>query len=317
MIRLATIGTSMITGMLADAVRVVDGITIETVYSRDAAKAAAKAAEFGAAGSSDDLDAVLASPDIDAVYIASPNSEHGAQVRKVIAAGKHVLVEKPAVTTADEWLELVGSADEAGVVLLEAMRTEYDPGTALVRSLLPELGVLRAASLRYASRSSRYDLVLAGERVNMFDPAMAGGALFDLGVYCVHAMVTLLGVPESVHADVLPVPSGVDGAGTILARYPGAVVSLEYSKISTTHLPSEIQGEDATLVIDHIASPRSVRLVRRDGSEELHELTQPQHELRGEVERFVELVSTGQDAAADHDRTTETLRIIEAVRAGS
>ncbi|GAA5035828.1 Gfo/Idh/MocA family protein [Microbacterium fluvii] len=314
MIRIATIGTSMITGMLVEAVSRVEGVRVQAVYSRDLAKAQQAAADYGAEWASDDLEAVLTASDVDAIYIASPNSAHGSQARRAIAAGKHVLVEKPAVPTEAEWLELVALADAAGVVLLEAMRTEYDRGTALVRSLLPEVGVLRAASLRYQSRSSRYDLVLAGERVNMFDPAMAGGGLMDLGVYCIHAMLTLFGEPERVASEVIPVASGVDGAGTLLARYPGFAVSLEYSKISTTQLPSEIQGEDGTLVIDHVSGARSVRLVRRDGTVETHTVDAPELDLAGEVERFAVLIAGGADAARDHALTASTLRLIEAAR---
>lgn len=316
-LRVAIIGTSVISGSFADAVAAADGIRIEAVYSRDAARAAEAATRFGAEWSSDSLDEVLGSPRIDAVYIASPNSVHAEQVAAAIAAGIHVLVEKPAVRTPHEWRDLVAQARDAGVVLLEAMRTEYDPGTALVRSLLPRLGPLRVASLRYAKRSSRYDQVLAGERVNMFDPALGGGALADLGVYCLHAMVSLFGLPEHLTAAVVPVASGVEGAGTVTATYPGLVVDLSYSKISTSQLGSEIQGEDATLVVDLIASPRVVELTHRDGTVERHEVEGDPHPLAGEIDRFVELITTGGDAGADQSLTEQTLELIERARSAA
>lgn len=194
------------------------------------------------------------------------------------------------------------------------MRTAYDPGLTVVRELLPELGALRTASLRYQKRSSRYAQVLAGERVNMFDPAFAGGALNDLGVYCLHVLVSLFGVPDGVAAASVRVASGVDGAGTVLARYPGLVVDLSYSKISTTHLSSEIQGEDGTLLIDDISAPRAIELVRTDGSRSLRTLDGPRNPLVGEVARFVELVSAGADAATDQRLTEQTLQVLEWVR---
>ncbi|SIT66770.1 Gfo/Idh/MocA family protein [Microbacterium sp. RU33B] len=312
-IRLATTGTSVITSTFADAVSQVDGIRIEAVSSRDGERAAAKAAECGAnwSGTYDD---VLASPLVDAVYIASPNSAHHAQALRAIAAGKHVIVEKPAVTTEAEWAELVERARQADVVLLEAMRTEYDPGMDLVRSLLADLGRLRHASLRYEKQSSRYAKVLAGERVNMFDPALAGGALNDLGVYCLHAMVMLFGVPDGLAAASVGVSSGVDGAGTVLARYPGFVVDLSYSKISSSAIASEIQGEEGTLVIDDIAAPRSVELVGIDGSRVRHDVEAPENPLVHEVRRFAELIASGGDASADQRLTGQTLRLIEEVR---
>ncbi len=313
-IRVATVGTSVITSAFVEAVIATDGIRIEAVYSRDTDRGAQKAQEYGANWASGSWDEILASPLIDALYIASPNSAHHDQVAAAIDAGKHVIVEKPAVPTVAEWSTLVERARAADVVLLEAMRTAYDPGLTVVRELLPELGVLRTASLRYQKRSSRYAQVLAGERVNMFDPAFAGGALNDLGVYCLHVLVSLFGVPDGVAAASVRVASGVDGAGTVLALYPGLVVDLSYSKISTTHLSSEIQGEDGTLLIDDISAPRAIELVRTDGSRSLRTLDGPRNPLVGEVARFVELVSAGADAATDQRLTEQTLQVLEWAR---
>ena len=220
------------------------------------------------------------------------------------------------MTSAAEWSDLVAAATRSGVVLLEAIRNEYDPGMTVVRDCLRRVGAIRRVSLRYQKRSARYDLVLAGERVNMFDPAMAGGALMDLGVYCAHALVALFGPPPRVLAAAVPVSSGVDGAGAALAVYPGFVADLSYSKITTSVLPSEIQGEQATLVIDHIASPRSLTLQLGDGTSEELTLPGPQHGLVDEVRRFVHLVESGDDPAQDHARTHQTLQVLDAIRAG-
>lgn len=314
MIRIATIGTSVITTHFADAVGATSGIELGTVYSRDADRARAFAARIGAPASGDDLDAILADPEIDAVYVGSPNAVHAEQVRRVIAAGRHVLVEKPAVSTAAEWSGLVDAADRAGVVLLEAMRTAYDPGTAAVRELLPSIGVVRRASFHYQKRSSRYTNVLAGERVNIFDPAMGGGALADLGVYGVHALVLLFGEPVTVQAAAVPLDAGVDGAGIALLGYPGFVADASYSKITNSSRPSEIQGEDATLTIDEIASPRLLVRTAIDGTVDEVRVDAPENPLVGEVQRFVDLVESGGSAAEDNERTRITLKTLERIR---
>ncbi len=253
MINVATIGSSIITVAFARAVSEVDGITIHTATSRDADRAAEFAARIGAPHSAHDLDAVFADPDIHAVYVGSPNAVHAEQVRRALTAGKHVLVEKPAVATSAEWAELCALAERSGRVLIEGMRIAYDPGMLALRELLPSVGVLRRASLHYGKRSSRYDDVLAGRRVNIFDPEMGGGSLADLGVYSVHAAVLLFGRPDTVQAAEVPIASGADGAGTALLGYPGLVVDVSHSKITNSERPSEIQGEDATLSIDEIA----------------------------------------------------------------
>ena len=314
MIRLATIGTSAITRSLIGAVGMADRITVTAVYSRDAARGRAFADSVGVADVFSDLTALLTSPDIDAIYVASPNTAHEAQSLAAIRAGKHVLVEKPAVTDAEAWAGLCREARDRGVVLLEALRTEYDPGLDAIRALLPTLGTIRRVQLGYQKRSARYDQVLAGQQVNIFDPAMAGGALLDLGVYCVHVLVSLFGEPDTVQAVSVTVASGADGAGSALCTYPGFVAEVLYSKITSSTLPSEIQGELGTLLIDQIATPSELVVERLDGTSTTYALPPIPHVLIGEVERFVELVESSGTASHDQDLTAATLRVMDAIR---
>lgn len=316
MINVATIGSSIITEAFGRAVAQVEGISLHTATSRDAARAAEIARRIGAPHAASDLDAVLADPAIDAVYVGSPNAVHAEQIRAAVAAGKHVFVEKPAVSSEQEWVALAEAAIERGVILMEGMRLAYDPGIGVVRDLLPTLGVLRRASLHYGKRSSRYDEVLAGRRVNIFDPEMGGGALADLGVYPVHAAVLLFGRPDSVRALDVPIASGADGAGVALLGYPGLVVDVSYSKITNAGRASEIEGEQATLSIDDLVSPRRVVRHAVDGDREAVEIPDERHSLRGEVERFVALVEAGGTAAAeDQERTRLTLETMARIRA--
>ena len=146
-IRVGVVGTGPITELFAAAVHEVDGIEIGAVYSRDAERGADAARRLGAAASVTTLEDLLASDLVDAVYVASPNGVHAEQCLRALTAGKHVLVEKPAVDSAAEWRRLTDVARDRGIVLLEAMRTAYDPGTALVRSLVPRIGRIRHANL--------------------------------------------------------------------------------------------------------------------------------------------------------------------------
>lgn len=318
MIRVATIGSSMITRRFAAAVREVEGIEIVCAYSRDPERAAEFAAELGAATSESDLDRLLASAGIDAVYVASPNSVHHAQALAAIAAGKHVLIEKPATTSAAQTAELVAAARAAGVVLLEEIRNVYDPGFALIRELLPRLGQIRRVSLRLHQRSARYDLVLAGETVNIFDPAMGGGAMYDLGVYCAQALVELFGEPEKVLAGLVQVAGGADGAGAALAIYPGFVADLSFSKITLPGLDNAIEGELGTLVFDDVCDPRRLTLRLLGGGEEEFTATSrgtdPLANMVYPTERFVQAVTDGADITAEQDRSIAAARVLDAIR---
>lgn len=314
MVRVATIGGGPIVRTFVAALAETPGIELAGTYSRDPERAAALAAEFGATASWSSLAALLASDEVDAVYIASPNSVHYGQALAVVAAGKHVLVEKPATPTAAEFTTLLAAAADRGVVVFEGMRNAYDPGTAKVRELLGELGPIRRVSFSYCQRSARYDQVLAGERVNIFDPELAGGALLDLGVYCVSALIDLFGAPDRVLGLPVPIRSGVDGAGVALAAYPGFVADLSYSKITASGRPSEIQGEAATLTIDHITAPRRLEVRTLAGEVREHVIDLPAANLRYELARFCDLVAGRGTPEPDHDRTLATLRVIDALR---
>ncbi|MDF2990759.1 MAG: putative dehydrogenase [Microbacterium sp.] len=314
MIRIGIVGTSSISQRFAEAVGVVEGVEVSRVASRDEGRARAFADMIGAAGTAIGLDELLAADDVDAVYLASPNSAHAAQAQAAVDAGIPVLVEKPATLTAPQWEELVARADARGVVVLEAMRSAYDPGVAALAELLPRLGRVRRVSLRYEKRSARYDHVLAGEQTNIFDPAMGGSALRDLGVYPLHALVQLFGVPRSVHGVRIGIASGTDGLGSALAAYDGFVADIAWSKITDSSLPSEIQGEDATVRIDAIDAPRLLELTPHGGDTEVFPVEAHENVMVGEVVRLRDAI-LGADVSADHDRTTATLRIVDALLA--
>lgn len=272
-VRIATIGTSMITGMFLDALEACEGATFVGAYSRSAEKAEEFTRAHGGTTHWDDLDALAASSEVDAVYIASPNLLHKPQALQMIAGGKHVLVEKPLATNATDAEEVLEAARAAGVQAMEAMRLVHDPGYVAIAEALPKLGVLRRATLRYGKYSSRYDLVLKGEHTNIFDPSLATGALMDIGVYPVNAMALLFGRPDDIACfadtrDVTGEGDLIDLCGSILADYDGHIVEVAYSKVTDDLLPCQIEGEEATLVFSPATAPQDITITHRDGSQE-------------------------------------------------
>ncbi|MDQ1123515.1 Gfo/Idh/MocA family protein [Microbacterium trichothecenolyticum] len=310
MIRIGIVGTSSISERLAEAVGELEGVEVSRVASRDGRRARAFADAIGAPGIAVGLDELLAASDVDAVYLASPNALHGDQVRAAVDAGIPVLVEKPAVLTAGEWDAAVSHARARGVVLLEAMRTAYDPGLAAVRAALPRLGEIRRVSFRYEKRSARYDHVLAGEQTNIFDPALGGSALRDLGVYPLHALVRLFGAPRAIRGVRVGIASGTDGLGSAIAAYDGFVADVAWSKITDTGLPSEIQGEQGSLSIDAIDAPRRLTVSPREGQVEVIEVDAPANPMVGEVERLRDSIAGG-DVSTDQELTGVTLRLVD------
>ena len=185
MISIATVGTSMITRDFLDVLRQRDDARFIGTCSRDAGRAAAFTAEFGGTVPFTSVEELAASPEVDAVYLGSPNALHAEQALACIHAGKHVLVEKPFAADEREARRVFEAAGTAGVVALEAMRPLHDPAFRACAAAFNELGRIRRATLRFGKYSSRYDEILAGRRTNIFDCVLASGGLMDMGVYSV------------------------------------------------------------------------------------------------------------------------------------
>lgn len=267
--RFGTIGTNFIAREFKRAGKSVNGFSITAVYSRQLETARAFAEDLQGADCVTDLDELAVRGDVDAVYIASPNSFHAEQARNMLKAGKHVLLEKPACPDRQTFSELCELARENHVALLEAMRPAFTPGFRALRSALDEVGTVRRASFIYCQYSSRYDAYKRGIVENAFDPSLCNGSLMDIGVYCVHALAALFGLPERVLAAAQRLDNGLDSQGSALCVYPGMLADLTYSKIADGRRQSEIQGERGTLLIDSVSNPKNIIFRGRDGTEKI------------------------------------------------
>ena len=153
-----------------------------------------------------------------------------------------------------------------GVVLLEASKHLFSPGLYMIKELLPEIGPIRRAAFEFNQYSSRYDLLKQGEISNIFSKELAGGALLDLGVYCVQFMVALWNKPRTIVGSSYMLSTGVDGLGSAIATYEGFVVELSYSKIVESVTPSIIQGEYGSLVFDNLSRIEKINVLMRKGN---------------------------------------------------
>lgn len=271
-LRVATIGTGIVVDWFLDAVSHNDDVELVGAYSRSLEKATSWGTPRGARLFFDDLNELAACPDVDAVYIASPNALHMPYAQIMLAAGKHVIAEKPIASNRNEALEAFAIAHEHDVVLMEAMRNIHGPDFAAIRDAIPMLGEVRAATFRFSKVSSRVPALMAGKMTNTFNPAMSGGGLMDIGVYCVSAMVALWGEPKRVAAmgttfDVTTIGGDprwpdVELGGEAICDYGDFVVNLSWGKVGDNHIPSQIMGTEATLVIDSISTPKHIEIVR-------------------------------------------------------
>lgn len=252
MIRYATIGRGVIADQFIAGARLSGEFTLAAVYSREEKTGREFAQKHGCDTVYTDLSALAADEDIEAVYIASPNSCHVPQSEQMLRAGKHVICEKPIATSAAEYRRLKALADTRGLVYMEAIIPLYVKGRAAIKEALAAIGNIASARLDFAQLTSRYEALQRGEQVNIFDMSLAAGTLMDLGVYCVYAAVDLLGMPQNITATAAYLPNGADSGGTALFDYGTFSAALTYTKVGHSAIGSEITGDHGTLIIERI-----------------------------------------------------------------
>ena len=317
MIPFGIIGTGKITRTFLEAVQSVPELTLRAVYSRSLEKAQSFGEEYGAKVFTDSLEDLAADRDMQAVYIASPNCCHCEQAIRMMDAGKHVLCEKPTASNQKEYQRMLEAARRNGVVFFEAMRPAFTPEMAMVEETLPRLGKIRQSSFSFCQYSSRYDNFKNGMIENAFRPELSNGSLMDIGVYCIHWMVRLFGMPESLQASPIFLENGVDGAGAIIGTYPDMQVQLLYSKICDGHTPSEIQGENGSLLMDTVSQPQKLTLCLRGQTPEALPVTPCANNMVYEARRWAQWITRGPDRELFRvqDDTMTELRVLDKVRA--
>lgn len=261
---------------------------------------------------------LVADSSIDAVYVASPNFMHCTQTVEALEAGKHVLCEKAFASNSREALRMIELARRQGLTLLEAMIPVLSPQFDAVVKALPRIGRVRRYFASYCQYSSRYDNLKRGIVANAFKPELSNGAVMDIGVYCLYPMVALFGKPQNLFSQCVKLSTGADGQGTVVAGYDGFDAVAIYSKIADSTLPTEIQGEEGTIVIDHINSPSQVLFKPRDKSLPVEDLTvsAPLSPYYYEMKTFIDMAAGMADGSvySTPRATIETMEVIDEIR---
>ena len=198
---------------------------------------------------------MAACPDIDAVYIGTPNSTHCAYALSALEGGKHVLCEKPLACNAAEVRSMTEASRRSGKCLMEAMISTLNPNFRAARAKIADLGHIWHYSSSFCQFSSKYDALKSGVVSNSFNPQMGGGALADIGVYTTFPAVALFGRPESVKSNLIKYPTEfgpTDVQGTVELGYPGMTAVLSFSKVVDSQLPTEICGEEGNISLDAV-----------------------------------------------------------------
>ncbi|QDH22597.1 Gfo/Idh/MocA family protein [Saccharibacillus brassicae] len=289
-------GSGMIVRVALEALREVEGANVTAISVRERSLAAGQelAERFGIDTVHTDYDRMLEDPAVKFVYIGIVNSLHYDYAKRALQAGKHVFVEKPFTSTAAEARDLLRLAEQAGRYLFEAVVTPYSPDYARVRELLPQIGPIRLVQSSFSKRSSRYGDYLEGRILPAFDPALAGGALYDLNIYNLHLAIGLFGRPDEVRYIGRFGPNGIDTSGVLTLSYDGFAAACCAAKDSDGDSFTLIQGERGSIRVDgppNLCSP--VTLKTPDG-EQTFTFDVPGNHMVGEFRAFAAMYAAGE-----------------------
>jgi predicted dehydrogenase len=260
-IRWGLLGTSRINTKLLAGARLTDSAEVVAVGSRSAEAGETFAEANGIGRVHGSYEALLADPDVDAVYIPLPNSLHHPWTLTALAAGKHVLCEKPYTRHPAEVDVAWDAAEASGLVLMEAFMWRHTPQAARLVELLPGIGEVISLQSTFSHR-------LRDDADIRVSAALEGGSLMDVGCYCVSAARLVGGQePDVVYGQQVTTADGVDRRFAALLHFPSGLVATFHCGLDSFSETLEVIGRDGTLFLpDPWHSTQGLILV--DGEEE-------------------------------------------------
>ena len=261
--RWAFIGTGRLAGEVAKEITASGRHRITSVYTRRPERCAEFAAAYGAYAAASAEEAV-SRPDVDGVYIVTPHTSHAEYSLLSMRLGRPVLCEKPVTTDARQAAEMIRLSEEKGIYFSEAMWTWFSPVANKVKEWLDagEYGEILECHLNYRGQGIHY-----APRVT--DPAVAGGALLDIGIYPLTYIYRLFGKPETIECSGI-LSGGIDMGEDVRMTYPGGKV-LTWSTSLQDDRETEnltLEGTKARTFIRNFHYANSATLERADGSSE-------------------------------------------------
>jgi predicted dehydrogenase len=210
--------------------------------SRSLDRATEFAARYGIARAYGSYEELLADPEVDAVYVGVPNSLHHPMTMMALAAGKHVLCEKPYTRHPEQVVEAFDAAERAGLLLMEAFMWRHSPQTRRFTELLPEVGVVQSIRSTFS-----FELTATGDV--RLDSALDGGSLMDVGCYTISGSRLVAGTaPVRVFGEQTLGPSGVDMRFSGMLRFASGVVAEIAAGFTSEARSLEVVGARGTLL---------------------------------------------------------------------
>lgn len=254
--KIGILGAGNISHKVAPALVALPEIECYAVASRNLEKAKAFAEEFGFEKAYDSYEALLSDPAVELVYVATPHSHHFEHMTLCLEHGKNVICEKAFTMNAQQAKTVCAAAKEKGLYVAEAIWTRYMPSRNMIQELL-DSGIIGKTNTLTANLS-----YVISDKQRIYDPALAGGALLDIGVYGLNFALMHFGSDiVRVESSVAKMDTGVDGMEVITLHYrDGRMAVLTHSVYCRSDRMGIFHGDRGYLVVENINNPQSIQV---------------------------------------------------------
>lgn len=290
---------------------------VVALAARDRGRAEAYAAEHGVPAVADDYAALIADPEIEAIYNALPPSRHADLTIAALAAGKPVLCEKPFAMNADEASAMVAAASRHGQVLMEAFHYRYHPLFARVLEIVGsgEIGQVRRMKAVFST-----SIAETADELR-YDPSLGGGALMDLGTYCLHWLRTVAGAqPRVLEAASMFGASGVDISTRATLAFPlGVSAEMVCDMAGPVRATLAVEGSAGSLRVVNPLAPQLGHMleVTPEGHATRQETVTRDPTYDFQLRAFVQAVRGRRPALTGGEDAVAQMQLLDAVRAAS
>ncbi|RBP98631.1 oxidoreductase [Bifidobacterium aemilianum] len=322
LVKLAILGAGRIARTMAETLikmqaddRYSKLVSLYAVAARDKGRADQFAARYGIPVAYGSYEELVADPQVDLVYIATPHNLHAEQGRLCLEAGKNILVEKSFTANRPQAEQLLAVAKKSGLLCTEAIWTRYMPSRTLINDLLNSgvIGQVKAidANLCYPVTG----------KARMTDPALAGGALLDVGVYPLNFIDMIMGgsTPERIETSMQAYETGVDAQSSITLYYEGGIMAVSScSMLTASDRRGSIWGTEGYMVCKNVNNVESINIY--DQNHQLKRRVPVPDQLTGyeyEVAAAAQAILDGRSECPEmpHDDTLRIMGLMDRIRA--
>lgn len=311
--KIGVLGTGWIVMTVTPALKGIPNAECYAVASRTLSRAQEAAKEYGYEKAYGSYEELVADPEVELVYVATPHSRHFEDMMLCIKHKKHVLCEKAFTLNAKQARKVRDAAKEAGVFVAEAIWTRYMPSRNMIQDLL-DSGVIGevtnlTANLSYPMRDKK----------RILEPELAGGALLDLGVYGINFAFMHFGKDiERMESSVMKMPTGVDGQETITFFYKdGRMAVLTHGVYGRSDRKGIFYGDKGYMIVENINNPQSVSIY--DCGDNLLQHMDVPEQINGYEYQFMEcidLIEKGkhESVSMPMEETIQVMETMDALR---